>query len=327
MEAKQKIDWLAVLQGFSMLLVVIGHVDLTNKGNDCNFPIASAIHSIIYSFHMPLFVFISGWLFYYTCIRKDKNNKDVMVAKLRRLGVPFLAFTLIATALKMAFPSLMHRQVTLQELVNTFVLFRSNPLGEMWFIVVLLVLMSFYPAYRWAFREKWALCLLLLLSMIVYIYPLHITIFYVKKVCHMAPFFVGGMLCGKYEGQKYLDGRLALCVTSVMFVAWNVIGGMPDPKKLLSICVGIAFSFSFCLNLAKRWPKLFSSFRDYTFQIFLMGIFFQMVIRWGYIRIGYEWIFVPLWLISVGVGVFIPTLIAKTIDKKASRFVKMCIGL
>ena len=39
------------------------------------------------------------------------------------------------------------------------------------------------------------------------------------------------------------------------------------------------FSFSLCLNLAKRWPGLFSSFRDYTFQIFLMGIFFQMAIR------------------------------------------------
>lgn len=31
---KKKIEWLAMLQGFSMLLVVIGHVSLTNVYDD-----------------------------------------------------------------------------------------------------------------------------------------------------------------------------------------------------------------------------------------------------------------------------------------------------
>lgn len=126
---EKKIDWLAVLQGFSMLLVVIGHVSLTNVPGDPSTPIATGIERSIYSFHMPLFIFISGWLFYYTCIRKEKSYRNVVMAKVKRLGVPFLAFTLVATVLKAAFPSLMHRPVTAQELVDTFLLFRSNPLG------------------------------------------------------------------------------------------------------------------------------------------------------------------------------------------------------
>ena len=127
MKNKKKIEWLAVLQGFSMLLVVIGHVTLTNVTNDPTTPVATKIQTVIYSFHMPLFIFISGWLFYYTCLRKDKGYGEVIRAKLKRLGIPFLAFTLVATLLKSAFPSLMHRQVTAQELVDTFLLFRSNP--------------------------------------------------------------------------------------------------------------------------------------------------------------------------------------------------------
>ena len=56
MGIKKKIDWLAVLQGFSMLFVVVGHVDLTNIPYDSNTPIASFIHKCVYSFHMPLFI-------------------------------------------------------------------------------------------------------------------------------------------------------------------------------------------------------------------------------------------------------------------------------
>ncbi|MBR1547237.1 MAG: acyltransferase, partial [Prevotella sp.] len=84
---------------------------------------------------------------------------------------------------------------------------------------------------------------------------------------------------------------------------------------------------SLCLNLAKTWPKLFGSFRDYTFQIFLMGIFFQMAIRWGFVRLGQEWLFVPLWLSSVVVGVYVPTLIAKYIQHHAPKAVRLCFGL
>lgn len=118
-EKKKKIEWLAVLQGFSMLLVVIGHVSLTSIPGDPSTPIATGIERTIYSFHMPLFIFISGWLFYYTCIRKEKSYKDVLIAKLKRLGIPFVAFTLMATILKSAFPTLMHRPVTIQELIDT----------------------------------------------------------------------------------------------------------------------------------------------------------------------------------------------------------------
>ena len=148
MAEKKKIEWLSVLQGFSMLLVVIGHVSLTNVPGDPSTPIATGVERTIYSFHMPLFIFISGWLFYYTCLRKEKSYSDVLKSKLRRLGIPFLAFTLIATILKLAFPSILHRPVTAQELIDTFVLFRSNPLGEMWFVIVLFELMLLYPIYK-----------------------------------------------------------------------------------------------------------------------------------------------------------------------------------
>ena len=154
MAVKKKIEWLAVLQGFSMLLVVIGHVSLTNQPGDPSTPIATGIERTIYTFHMPLFIFISGWLFYFTCISREKAYKDMLMSKVKRLAVPFLAFTLVTTLLKSAFPGLMHRVVDMEEIINTFILFRSNPLGEMWFIVVLFELMLLYPLYELITRNK-----------------------------------------------------------------------------------------------------------------------------------------------------------------------------
>ena len=85
---KNKIIWLSILQGWSMLLVVIGHISLSNEFQDPQYPISSFIEKVIYSFHMPLFMFISGMLLYHTKISKEQKYRSVIVDKIKRLGVP-----------------------------------------------------------------------------------------------------------------------------------------------------------------------------------------------------------------------------------------------
>ena len=56
-----------MLQGWTMLWVVIGHSFLGEhtKGPEWE----NLLGTIAYSFHMPLFMLISGWLFYYTRLK------------------------------------------------------------------------------------------------------------------------------------------------------------------------------------------------------------------------------------------------------------------
>ena len=324
---KKKIDWLAVLQGFSMLLVVIGHITLTNKSKDPTTPIASSIQAIIYSFHMPLFICISGWLFYYTCIRKSKSYKDVIKSKFKRLGIPFIAFTLITIIFKFFFPQLMNRQLNSQELIDTFILFRSNPLMEMWFIVVLFELMLLYSVYRFALKNRKGIAIISGLAVLCYFYFPSCRYFFLHKTSEMLFFFIMGMVSCKYSLQRYLKGILPLIFTGVLFVVFNVLHLVYDAEGFISIISGILFSFSLCINIAEILPKLFSSFRDYTFQIFLMGIFFQMPIRWIYTHLGNEMLFIPLWLVSMIIGVYAPTFIAKKIQAKAPKSIRLCFGL
>lgn len=143
----------------------------------------------------------------------------------------------------------------------------------------------------------------------------------------MLPFFVAGIICCRYEWHKYIANWWFLLSITGLFVVCNVMGIIPNSMKAETALIGTLFSMSLCLIVGKFMPKLFSSFRDYTFQIFLMGIFFQMAIRWGYVRLGNEWLFVPMWIVSVLIGVYVPTLIARFIDDKAPKCIKMCFGL
>ena len=327
MAETKKIEWLAVLQGFSMLLVVIGHVSLTNQPGDPSTPIATGIERTIYTFHMPLFIFISGWLFHYTCISRGKAYKDMLMSKTKRLVVPFFAFTLATMALKMAFPQLMHRVVDMNEIIDTFILFKSNPLGEMWFIVVLFELMLLYSLYRILTKNKILSAICLGGAILINLSSISISYFNIGRVTYMLPFFVAGILCCKYEWQKYLNNLWTLMIMAILFATFNVIGILPKSADIIIVSTGIAFSISLCQMMAKFVPQLFRTFRDYTFQIFLMGIFFQMAIRWIYVRSDNEVLFVPMWLMSVVVGIYIPTFIAKLIKRYAPQNIRLCFGL
>ena len=82
--SKKKIQWISILQGMTMLCVVIGHsVFSYNKGYIWHF---------CYGFHMPLFIFLSGGLFYLSRVAKEWNSIDVYKDKLVRLGIPYLFF-------------------------------------------------------------------------------------------------------------------------------------------------------------------------------------------------------------------------------------------
>ena len=110
-------------------------------------------------------------------------------------------------------------------------------------------------------------------------------------------------------------------------MAFNILGMLPKSMEIEVAMVGTLFAMSLCLIVARFIPSLFESYRDYTFQIFLMGIFFQMAIRWIYVKMGIEMLFVPLWLTSVVIGVYVPTVIAKLINRYAPQKVRLCFGL
>ena len=68
---KKRIEWIDICKGLAIILDIIGHSKLETG-------IAFNLKSIIYSFYMPLFFILSGYLFYNVKDKKRKNYYSVM---------------------------------------------------------------------------------------------------------------------------------------------------------------------------------------------------------------------------------------------------------
>lgn len=78
------------IKGISMTLVVIGHViQFVNKSSFYN----SKSFIFIYSFHMPFFLAISGYLFFRTL--KSKDQITILKQKFKQLIIPTLIWTIL----------------------------------------------------------------------------------------------------------------------------------------------------------------------------------------------------------------------------------------
>ena len=92
----KRIEWIDSARGIAILLVVIGHVLGGYTGN-YGLPqyqrIINLLVDIIYSFHMPLFFMISGYVFGLKKYNWSKSNYVVFVKyKAKTLLVPYFLF-------------------------------------------------------------------------------------------------------------------------------------------------------------------------------------------------------------------------------------------
>ena len=90
--AKERLIWADSLKGWLMVLVIIGHAIQSLLSDGCN---DNHVWNLIYSFHMPAFMAVSGWLAYRGISREIEYTKVVKRRALQLL-VPYLFWTIIA---------------------------------------------------------------------------------------------------------------------------------------------------------------------------------------------------------------------------------------
>jgi len=84
---------LSVIRGLAIILVVYGHViqrSMAPFGEDF---FMNPAFKLIYAFHMPLFVFLSGWSLVYSLSRRDPQG--AFRARCRTLLIPFISWGIL----------------------------------------------------------------------------------------------------------------------------------------------------------------------------------------------------------------------------------------
>lgn len=225
---EKRLDYIDKLRGFAILLVVMGHLYLpyTVQGN--SHPVAE----MIYSFHMPLFFFISGYLCEITHKIARIGYLNFVRKKVISLLIPYL-FWIVAVIFLFT-----HKPIT--TFGDFILLFNFFPNKLFWFMPVLFLIMLLYMLQYRLLQKKDSLArrllfviivcgLLCILGVLLHEYFLLIYAIYVFS-------FLIGALVMKEESiqERILDNRCYGGASLVLCVLWLIYPFDPNGRILYS---------------------------------------------------------------------------------------------
>lgn len=281
----KKISYMTFLQSFAVFLVCFGHsFPLDNLTGEIPL-IFNTFHKIIYSFHMPLFFAIAGFLFINSMENKNYNVKfkDFLYKKARRLLIPYFAIGTIAYLFKTYFfNSFAYRpsQPTLCFYLSSMFAPENNPDKYLWFLPVIFVifLISF-------FIKRVNVLKLLVISFIILFFVKYIPIHFLKTVLYNIFYFIFGCFVYAYKqvlfklitnihiifGLLILFFVLQFCLTNYLIT------------KVIVALLGIIISFGIALICNSKNQKfLFGILDGKYYQIYLLSWFGQVGLRLFY---------------------------------------------
>jgi fucose 4-O-acetylase-like acetyltransferase len=200
-----------IIKGLAIFLVIFGHsIQYYSQRYNINF-FSNPIFKFIYTFHMPLFMFISGYLFYLT-INKYKALK-IIQKKARELLIPLLSFCLIG------FIFIIYNLEVKQGINDVYVYinnFTNLLFTGYWFIWILLLCSLTVTLVNKVFKDK--ILIYIILLVLTLLLPDGHLFFYYK---YMLPYFLIGYYCNKLNIQfsfKWISFILLAAFFSLMFI-------------------------------------------------------------------------------------------------------------
>jgi peptidoglycan/LPS O-acetylase OafA/YrhL len=330
MKQKERIQWLGILRGLNILLVIMVHVQLVDMSTGENHSFCSALSFPFNPIRMPLFIFISGGLLYLSRIRKNIPTKALYKDKFQRIMIPFFFFVTFYYLLKVLFNNFTKTPtlLSINYFFDSFIYFSNHPSAPLWFLATLMLFMLLYPLFCFLCKNNILMFIFLLFSAAFSFVDLDVqsswNVFSVLDINHYLIYFFFGIFFFKYELYKYLKSfpiLIALIIVYFILFYFQI--------KLAVSLVGIMMLISLCLLVASYYPNLFSSFREYIFQIYLMSLPFQTfveLILWKHLFYN-EQLFFIFYIVNVLSGLMIPVLIAKYIERCPIRVIRLCFGL
>jgi fucose 4-O-acetylase-like acetyltransferase len=160
--------WVDYAKAIGILLVVYGHVarGLYSAGIPMHAALYERVDSIIYSFHMPLFFFLSGLYFFHSL--KRRGPAALAANKLDTILYPYLLWSLIQGLTEVGLSQYTTGTATLSEVLALW-----NPRVQFWFLyALLLVVLTAILVFR---NDSWPLlAAVFATSALGYVYQEHI---------------------------------------------------------------------------------------------------------------------------------------------------------
>ena len=279
---KKESNILNIMQCIAVLLVVAGHSIETPSPS----LFWQYVHKFIYSFHMPLFMLLSGYLFFHS---RYSNFLDHIKKKASRLLVPYVIISslfFLPRVLLNNFNSV-KVQFSCSAFLNNLIYPWDNVITQFWFLPTL--------------------CLIV--GVLVHCYSLFsdIKIFNITGVLFYMVYFILGYMIAKYKAvlQRFVYYNCqTLIIIAVLNTAYLILESNDAIKFLLSL-VNSYFVMLTAIFYVNKEYKFLDFCNGYYYHIYLLSwLPLKIVIILGYkiLHINSEF----LYLIEFIAGVFIP---------------------
>ena len=145
----ERLEWLSLMRGLSIVLVVMFHVQLVDMATGENHSLCTTLPTIFTPIRMPFFIFTSGGLLYLSRIRREWTTRALYADKLRRIAIPFVFFVTFYYLFKLLAGAWAKTPVplSLSYFAECFYRFTGHPSAHLWFLATLLMLMALYPLF------------------------------------------------------------------------------------------------------------------------------------------------------------------------------------
>jgi fucose 4-O-acetylase-like acetyltransferase len=131
-----RVDWVDIAKGLGIVLVVVGHV-LRGLGSSHLMSWTPAVQFAdrwIYSFHMPLFFFLTGLFLFGSATKRQLS--DFSSDKLRTIAYPYFVWSFLTVLLKSVLGPIPNTPRDLSDLSQI----AFAPIEQFWFLYVLFML-------------------------------------------------------------------------------------------------------------------------------------------------------------------------------------------
>ncbi len=272
-----RIEWIDYAKAIGIVLVVYGHVarGLFNAGIDIPLGMYALADSIVYSFHMPLFFFLSG-LFFYDSFSK-KGGGRLLLSKVDTIVYPYLLWSLAQGAIEVYLSNYTNGTVTVSQVISLW-----EPRGQFWFLYALFALFVICAAFYSVIAEKFGIAILIFAALLYLANPFFPHFFLVHYVCGNLVFFVFGIVFVKYRCYEPVSSRSGLLITAILFILaqyyfHQILGELYESTDrgidtLLLASISITFVVSLAAALSRRPNKFIAYVGVSSMAIYLMHI-------------------------------------------------------
>lgn len=252
---RTRIFYLDALKGILIILVILGH---SIQFNTAQYQY-SFLFRFIYSFHMPLFFAISGYLAY-----KGWYDESTLKKRLFQLALPFVFWAIV-------YPLFISGHFDLNNTYKTL-LYPDNGLWFLYNLFFYCILSNCSEKFATKRFSQEFYMLLFLTALYVLMFVFH-TLFNVTQICWYFPFFLIGFYIHKYSSiiEKYEKYNNFIGVIFIFTMPLWMMREVPLFYKWINLGTAFSYIYRYTVEIAGTLFFFFIGKKFLDFPIVLLN--------------------------------------------------------